>query len=511
MKYTTLITLIFLLAVSVQESYCQQLSETIPSINGFKTEPVSVGYSIKFHSNILNEDRIVMISLPDDYSSTMKRYPVLYMPDGQWHFTHTTQAVGNLSGNGIIPKMIIVAVQTLDNRSRDLAASKEPDGKLGGGANKFLSFMKKELIPFIEKNYRTYPYRILSGSSFGGIFTAHAFFDDPEYFDAYLAYSPSIWWENGYYIKSMEKLFSERNDLKSYFYINVANEGLGMGVNALAKVFSDKAPKDFKWKFEEYPDEIHETTAYKATFNGMKFIFADWKPDKINFAVSGYLIKPGDSLTLTLNTNRTTHYTLDGSMPTITSPIYSNPIIIKQPGTIKAFSLFGHGIPGNYDSLNIEYLQKFNAVKALPELAKGLIYSYYEGNWNMIPEFKNCIPVKTGILDKASFDFRNRDINFAVRCTGYIDINEDDAYNFFLSSDDGSKLLIDNILIIDNDGLHGTIEKNKRLFLEKGKHQIELQFFQETGGFSLTLEYESSKIKRQIFPDKLFFHIEPKQ
>ena len=70
MKYTTLITLIFLLAVSVQESYCQQLSETIPSINGFKTEPVSVGYSIKFHSNILNEDRIIMISLPDDYSST---------------------------------------------------------------------------------------------------------------------------------------------------------------------------------------------------------------------------------------------------------------------------------------------------------------------------------------------------------------------------------------------------------------------------------------------------------
>jgi hypothetical protein len=97
-----------------------------------------------------------------------------------------------------------------------------------------------------------------------------------------------------------------------------------------------------------------------------------------------------------------------------------------------------------------------------------------------------------------------------VRCTGYIDINEDDAYNFYLNSDDGSKLLIDNTLIIDNDGLHGTIEKNKRLFLEKGKHQIELQFFQETGGFNLALEYESSKIKRQTIPEKLFFHIADK-
>jgi len=155
-------------------------------------------------------------------------------------------------------------------------------------------------------------------------------------------------------------------------------------------------------------------------------------------------------------------------------------------------------------------LQKFSAVKKLPELAKGFNYSYYEGTWKLIPEFKNCTPVKSGILEKANFDFRNRDVNFAVRCTGYIDINEDDGYNFYLKSDDGSKLLIDNTLVIDNDGLHGEIEKNKRIFLEKGKHQIEIQFFQETGGFNLSLEYESSKIKRQPIPENLFFHIDSK-
>lgn len=279
MKIFSLFVFFCLLAIS---SKGQQPSTVIPSINEFKTEPVSVGISFKFHSKILNEDRIVMISLPDDYDTTSNNYPVLYMPDGQWHFTHTTQAVGGLSGNKKIPKMIIVAVQTLDHRSRDLAASKDSSGKLGGGADVFLSFMKKELIPFIEKNYRTYPYRMLSGSSFGGIFTMHAFFDDPEYFKAYLAYSPSLWWEHKYYIKKMEELFSVRKDLNTYFYINVANEGKGMGVNELAQVFAEKAPKNFKWKFEEFPDEIHETTAYKATFNGMKFIFSDWKPGKLN-------------------------------------------------------------------------------------------------------------------------------------------------------------------------------------------------------------------------------------
>ena len=505
MKRSILKLLCALLLVSVQVNFSQQVSETIPSINEFKTEPVSVGYSFTFHSKILNEDRIVMVSLPDNYNSTTNRYPVLYMPDGQWHFTHTTQAVGNLSGNGIIPRMIIVAVQTLNNRSRDLGATPDAEGRLGGGADNFLNFMKKELIPFIEKNYRTYPYRILSGSSLGGIFTVHAFLNDPEYFNAYLVYSPSMWWQNGYYLKIMSEILSQQRELESYFYANVANEGLSMGVNALAEIFKNKAPENFKWKFEQYPDEIHETTAYKATFNGMKFIFSDWKPEKINFSVSGYLLKSGDSETITINTTRPTHYTLDGSTPTISSTLYVNPVVINQPTTIKAYSLFGHGIPGNCDSLDINYLQKFSAVKKLPELTNGLNYSYYEGNWRMIPDFKKYNPVKTGKIEKKNLDFRNRNENFAVRFTGYIDINDDDAYNFFLSSDDGSKLLIDNVLVIDNDGLHGVIEKNKKIFLEKGKHQIEVNFLQETGGFDLKLEYESSTIKRQAIPDKLLF------
>ena len=102
----------------------------------------------------------------------------------------------------------------------------------------------------------------------------------------------------------------------------------------------------------------------------MKFIFSDWKPEKIDFAVSGYLLKPGDSLSVTLNTNHPTHYTLDGSIPTLTSSLYSHPIIIRQPVTIKALSLYGHKIPGNCDSVKIDYLQKLSAVKDMPALEK---------------------------------------------------------------------------------------------------------------------------------------------
>ena len=504
-----LICLFWILAltlISAQAKSDTLLSEKIALIDTIKTEPVTVGFSFLFHSEILNEDRTVYISLPGEYDTSGKDYPVIYMPDGQWHFIHTTQAVGNLAGNGIIPQMIIVAVQTLDNRSRDLAATLEADSTLGGGADTFLKFMKKELIPFVEKNYRTYPFRLLCGSSFGGIFTLHGFFDDPDYFNAYLAYSPSTWWQDQYYVKQMEKYLQEHRDATSYFYINVANEGLGMGVNALAEVFEKYAPENFKWKFEEYPDEIHETTAYKATFNGLKFVFSDWKNETVKFAVSGYLLKPGDSVLLSFDTTNPVHFTLDGSKPTYKSPLYSNPIAIKKPSTIKAFEVYGHGIPGNSDSMSITYLESFKALKNVPKLEEGLNYSYYEGHWEKLPDFKKLTPIKSGVIIKPGPELFNRFENVALHLAGYIDIPEDNAYTFYLTSDDGSKLIIDDKVVIDNDGLHGFIEKSNTFFLENGKHKIEIQYFQETGGMNFSLEFKSDKIKRQTIPDSSLLH-----
>ena len=506
MKQTTIILFIALSMSIVQTNLNGQAKENLSLPVKLKMEPVSVGYSFQFHSAILNEDRTVMISLPDDYYTTTKKYPVLYMPDGQWHFIHTTQAVGVLSGNGIIPKMIIVAVQTLDNRSSDLGATPDETGDLGGGVDNFLDFMKKELIPFVEKNYRTYPYRLLSGSSLGGIFTVHTFLKDPEYFNAYLAYSPSMWWENQFYVKKMDEFLSNNPGLQNYFYINVANEGLGMGVNALAEVFKNKAPEKFIWQFEEYPQEIHETTAYKATFNGLKFVFSDWHSQKLDFSISGYLLKQGDALSVAIkDSDRPIHYTLDGSIPTIHSPLYEKPIVINKPTTVKALSLFGMNIPGDCDSLNINYLQKFNAVKDLPELRNGLNYSYYEGNWDKLPKFENLTPARSGIADSIDMSTRKMETNFAFRFTGYLDIPEDNAYKFYLSSDDGSQLILDHTLIIDNDGLHGTIMKENRIFLHRGKHPIEILFLQGTGGFGLLLEYESQRIAKGQIPAQAFY------
>ena len=89
---------------------------------------------------------------------------------------------------------------------------------------------------------------------------------------------------------------------------------------------------------------------------------------------------------------------------------------------------------------------------------------------------------------------------------GYIDIPSGDVYNFYLTSDDGSRLLIGNKLIVNNDGLHADLEKNGKIFLEKGKHRIEIQFFQKGGGYNLVVDYESQKMSKRVIPASAFYY-----
>ena len=123
------------------------------------------------------------------------------------------------------PEMIVVAVRNTD-RTRDLTPSPftpdppedgegedgdEGDGEnpmpTAGGAGAFLDFFERELFPFVEERYRTQPYRIVIGHSFGGLFAVHALVHRPAAFDAYVAISPSLWWANGVVVDRAESLF----------------------------------------------------------------------------------------------------------------------------------------------------------------------------------------------------------------------------------------------------------------------------------------------------------------
>jgi len=258
-----------------------------PALSDFKTEPVTVttGYSLKFHSTILNEDRTINISLPEGYEKSTKKYPVLYMLDAQWNFNHTAQNLGWLSNSDIksIPQTIVVGIVTGgDRREHDLTPT-PGTSKKGGGADSLYRFIKEELVPFVEKNYRTYNYRLLGGVSYGGLFVMNAFVKDPLYFNGYLSLSPSMWWDNNIMLNKTQELLAKTPDFPTRLYLTMANEGLSMGVDSLDALLKKYAPKNFAWKFDKHPDEVHNTIHFKGIWDGIKFLLADWHYPFIDF------------------------------------------------------------------------------------------------------------------------------------------------------------------------------------------------------------------------------------
>jgi predicted alpha/beta superfamily hydrolase len=487
----------------------ETLKENIPTLDQIKTEPINFGYSFKIHSKVLHDDRTIMVALPDDYEKSAKRYPVFYMVDAQWNFKGTSQTIQALSNNNVIPQMIYIAIHTGDNRNYDLLPTRNDQSKTGGGADTLIRFIKEELFPFVERNYRVSPFRILSGASFGGVFVMHTFLSEPNLFNAYLSASPSMWWDYRIMLKRTEEFLVKNPNLQSYLYIAVANEGLGMGVNTLANLLTNNSPKGLKWKFDQYPEEIHGTVTYKGIYDGLKFVFLEWLPESINFDTKGDLVSPKDTVIAKVNSfSKIVRYTLNNSEPTVNSPLYERPFVFRKPVILKVTPFYGYGIPGNCDSLVVNYLPVLAPEIGISDLKNGLKYFYYEGDWEKLPDYSKLTPVKSGITNSFTMNERLKDNNFGMCFTGYIDIPKDNVYSFYLGSDDGSQLLIGDTIVVSNDGLHDVIEKRGKVYLKKGCHRMTLLFFQKGGGSALNLEYESSDVAKQKVSDSALLYSE---
>ncbi len=144
-----------------------------------------LGDERQIHSALLDEERTYSVYLPKGYSAD-GRYPVLYSLDGE-RYRHGALVAANarmLAALGLGPEVIVVAVHTMGQRGRDYRPS--------DGAEKFASFLERELIPEVEPAVPANGKRILSGHSYGGLFTLYVMTTQPNLFDAYFAYDPSI-------------------------------------------------------------------------------------------------------------------------------------------------------------------------------------------------------------------------------------------------------------------------------------------------------------------------------
>ena len=248
--------------------------------NSFSQDPVVIGQKKVIHSNILNEDRSYQIYLPQSYDWALDRnYPVLYVLDGESNFIHTTGSVDFLSSRSEIPELIIVAI-TSAIRVRDFTQTDWSSHWIGGGgANNFKSFLSKELIPEIEKEYRANKFRILSGHSAGGQFVLYSLTAEPSLFNAYFSISPSLDWDNNLPQRSLEESFQHTDSLKAFLYFAWSDD-LGQALandQRLLETLETKSPSKFRWVGKGFPDETHVSVTLLAHIDALRQLYAGYR------------------------------------------------------------------------------------------------------------------------------------------------------------------------------------------------------------------------------------------
>ena len=287
----------------------------------FKSDPIENGIRVKFNSRIMGEERTIWIRVPASYneaSSSTQIYPVIYVLDGKSAFFPVTGVVSFMSEedhvNYQIPEMIVVGVDT-ENRFRDLTPikstkqangeeSKTPAQKLmmsgSGGGEQFLNFLKGEVFTYIEKNYRTNPFRIYVGHSLGGLTATYTFLKHPDLFNATISIDPSLWWDGAKYVNEAPELLKTmpKDQIRKYYVSVIDSSSYGGSLqfhtNAIfniGKAMENVSSKNIQYKVDYIANTDHSSIPMLSWYNGLLFIFEGYHKSHFDYMKDPDLIE----------------------------------------------------------------------------------------------------------------------------------------------------------------------------------------------------------------------------
>lgn len=241
---------------------------------------------LRIDSEVLGETRTIAVWQPDTGSDV--ELPVLYMPDGgvKEDFPHIANTVASLIERGVLPPMRVVGIENTD-RHRDLtrptqSAYDRDQLASYGGADAFRAFIRDELIPTIENRYACTPSRAIVGESLAGLFVAETFLRAPDLFEAAMAISPSLWWNDRALVNEAPALLESRTEGGS-FYLASANEAdIAPHAAALAQAL-ETSNADVRWTYAPHPDLRHNT------------IFRSVKEDALTWALRNWFVATRES------------------------------------------------------------------------------------------------------------------------------------------------------------------------------------------------------------------------
>jgi len=222
----------------------------------------------------------LFISLPQNYATSKQSYPVLYVLDG-WHFPLMAFIQDNNAFSGRMPPVIIVNVghspakDAMTLRDRDFTPTAIPQVPNSGGGPAFLDFLEKELIPFIDRTYRTKPSdRGLLGHSLGGSFALYALEQRPRLFQRIVAASPALPDDRAFFAETRKILGALSAPVRLDLSVGTQDElGFAKSTAEFARVLDEVKPKGLDYRFTQYPGENHNSVRLVSFPAGLYWVY----------------------------------------------------------------------------------------------------------------------------------------------------------------------------------------------------------------------------------------------
>jgi hypothetical protein len=267
-------------AVALLISACQ------PAAPAPETTPAHE--TIEQVSTAMGETRRLNVYVPPQYATQPdRRFPVLYMPDGgvAEDFPHVANTLDAGIRAGEIVPMLLVGIENTQRR-RDMTppTTIEDDRKVWpvvGESARFRAFLRDELMPEIDRRYRTNDQTAIIGESLAGLFIVETFFEAPGLFDTAIALSPSLWWNAHALVDAAPARLRGRPKLPERLYLSAADEtDIVPHVAALADALTTYAPATLQWTHEPRPDLRHDNIYRSAAPGVLRRLFAPRAGDR---------------------------------------------------------------------------------------------------------------------------------------------------------------------------------------------------------------------------------------
>ncbi|WP_240503627.1 MULTISPECIES: alpha/beta hydrolase [Pseudoalteromonas] len=238
-------------------------------------------------SRFVTETPKIAIALPASYKTDKtKRYPVMYVLDGDLNGELVYGALDRLHASKGANEHIIVGISSAD-RLRDFAptVNKDPRGPVGagGGADNLLDFIQKELMTTINAQYRTSNHNVIAGHSIAGLFVMHTFHTRPTLFQAHMAFSPAVWWAARETAQAAKKYVLSEDDVGTFLYMNIGSEGGEMRqvYDDLSQTILRNRSTDLSLHLNSFDNEDHDFTMPAGLYNALRALHNYQQAQKI--------------------------------------------------------------------------------------------------------------------------------------------------------------------------------------------------------------------------------------